>query len=340
MSGSTSELIETARRSAVASQRRTIISPDTPLPTRSFDKDGVVPRFELYHAPFSICSNKVRLILAELGQVWLSHEMDITAPAQENYRPDYVRLRLASDIAQTATLSTEFSGGSSVAESGFDALVVPTLVDNLEMKIVADSKNICLYLSRQVQNPNLLPADLEYEILGQVNAVDATPHVALLYGANPDGDRRPPVFQRGTVGVHDDKIAALERARSDAPDLAHAYNAKIAKERSAEKFVDDPQSMRSAIDQVDAQIEALNKSLGKTEGSWLFGSSYTLADAMWALSLFRLEYLGYGQMWREGPERVAVAHYADACYARPACETAVRHWPGSPPSQWVADLMP
>lgn len=340
MSGPTSELVETARRSVVAAQRRTVISSDTPLPTRLFDKYGTVPRFELYHAPFSICSNKVRLVLAELGQVWLSHEMDITAPAQENYRPDYVRLRLASDIAQTATFSTEFSGGSSVAETGFDALVVPTLVDNLEMKIVADSKNICLYLSRRIQNPNLLPTDLEDEILRQVNAVDATPHTALLYGANPDGDDRPPIFQQGTVGVHDRKIAALERARSDAPDLAHAYDAKIAKERSAEKFVDDPQSMRNAIGQVDAQIDALNVALAKKEGPWLCGSVFTLADAMWALSLFRLEYLGYGQLLRERPERSAVAHYADACYARPACETAVRHWPGSPPSQWVAELMP
>lgn len=332
-------LAATARVSVVAPERRSLIDQAHPLPTQRFE-NGELPRFELYHAPFSICSNKVRLVLAELGQNWLSHEVEIKAPEQENYKPDYVRLRLASDVAQRSSLSTEFTGGSSVTESGFDALVVPTLVDNFRDRIIADSKNICLHLCREIETADLIPADLEANVLAQVETVDATPHVALLYGANPDGDLRPPAFKHGMIGVHDHKIAALEAARSQAPDLDTAYTAKIAKERSAEAFVDNPAQMRAAVSGVNAQIGELNAALRAIEGPWLFGDRYTLADAMWALSLFRLEYLGYGHMWRDDVTRAAVAAYADAAYARPTCQTAVCLWPGTPPSQWVAHLMP
>jgi len=327
-----------AREMVVPPQRRSAIDEAHPLPTQRFD-GGKVPRFELYHAPFSICSNKVRLVLAELNQPWLSHEMVITTPEQENYQPDYVRLRLASDVAQGTAFATKFSGGSSVAESGFDALVVPTLVDTENSTVIADSKNICLYLCREVQGTDLLPANLASQILAEVENADTTPHVALLYGANPDGDRRPPVLRHGTANAHDHKIMALETARTQASDIDAAYAAKIERERSAGTFVDDPSRMRRAIDKVDAQIAVVENILGKVDGPWLFGEHYTLADAMWTLSLFRLEYLGYGYLWRDARARAAVSDYADAGYARPACANAVRLWPGAPPSEWVADLM-
>ncbi|MEO1281787.1 MAG: hypothetical protein AAFV69_08640, partial [Pseudomonadota bacterium] len=102
-------LAATARKTVVAPERHSLIDEAHPLPTQRF-AGGELPRFELYHAPFSICSNKVRLVLAELNQTWLSHEVEIKSPEQENYKPEYVRLRLASDVAKGASLSTDFTG--------------------------------------------------------------------------------------------------------------------------------------------------------------------------------------------------------------------------------------
>ena len=50
------------------------------------------PRFALYHAANSICSQKVRVVLAQLQLSYSSHALNIFAG--ETYLPSYVRLRL------------------------------------------------------------------------------------------------------------------------------------------------------------------------------------------------------------------------------------------------------
>lgn len=45
---------------------------------------------ELYHYPFSTCSQKVRLVLAEKNLDFISHEIDLISGAQHD--PDYVKL--------------------------------------------------------------------------------------------------------------------------------------------------------------------------------------------------------------------------------------------------------
>lgn len=45
---------------------------------------------ELYHNSMSTCSQKVRLALAEKGQDWTGHHLDLRAGDQ--HRPDYIRL--------------------------------------------------------------------------------------------------------------------------------------------------------------------------------------------------------------------------------------------------------
>jgi hypothetical protein len=45
---------------------------------------------ELYHYPFSTCSQKVRLVLAEKKLDFVSHEIDLIAGGQHD--PEYVKL--------------------------------------------------------------------------------------------------------------------------------------------------------------------------------------------------------------------------------------------------------
>ncbi|MEM9118004.1 MAG: glutathione S-transferase family protein [Cyanobacteria bacterium P01_F01_bin.56] len=339
-----SVVIRQARESVVPAERRTYITAENPLPTQPATSDDQ-PRFELYNAGMSICSNKVRMTMAQKRLLCISHEVDIKYPAQENYNPAYVRLRLASDIAQTTHLATGYSGGSGVQEVGFDALVVPTLVDVEKPAIIADSRLICLYLCEQLEGDELLPTDIKEPILAQLDTVDLFPHVALLYGANPDGDRRPALLRQAMSSVHDLKIAALnaawDKVRGEDPQLDAAYEAKIAREKAGETFVGTPERMRATIAETERLIAEFGTTLTASGGAWCLGDRFTLADIFWIVSLFRLEFLGYGWLWQNKPELAHISRYAEAGYALDSMKYAVRHWPGGyPPSEWVAEWLP
>lgn len=84
---------------------------------------------ELHHFPFSTCSQKVRLVLAEKGLDFVSHEVDILSGAQHD--PAYVKLN--------------------------PNRVVPTLLH--EGRVLLESTLINQYLDEAFPEPPLLPAD-------------------------------------------------------------------------------------------------------------------------------------------------------------------------------------
>eukprot|EP00127_Corallochytrium_limacisporum_P004056 Clim_evm1s157 gene=Clim_evmTU1s157 len=342
------DVIQAARSTVVPNERRTYISAQHPTPTQpATDNDR--PRMELYSSAFSICSNKVRMTLAAKGVDYISHEVDIKYPAQENFKPEYVKLRLESSIAQNSDLmAVGFTGGSAVAEDGFDALVVPTLVDNEKAAVVADSRLICLYICDNISGgQDLMPDRLRDKIMEQLDIVDGFPHVAMLYGANPDskhGDRRPDLFKTAMIGVHDKKAEAVETAwqavKGQSSRLDAAYSAKLEKQKSCHMFTATKEKMQNAVDKAQQLVEALGKLLVGNQGPWIFGEDFTLADVFWIVSIFRLQYLGYGWLWEERSDLAHISEYAKRGYALESMKSAVLMWPGTPPSPWVKGLLP
>lgn len=312
----------------------TVISPDHPLPevprdTSSADR----PDFELFHFGFSICSHKVRSVLSELDLGFGSNQY--AGPTKyENYTPEYVRLRLQAEIAQRSKFVSDYSGASSVEKEGFDPLVVPTLVDTEAGKVIADSKLICLYLvdnySKNVGH--LLPDELREDILAEMDNVDRTPHVALLYGADPEGDTRPEDIQSRMPGIHQIKFETIKGYMAEVAGeqpLIEAYEAKLKKEESAEKFVVDPSAMRDAVALTESLITGLEQKLQESSGEWLFGDRFTLADLVWGVSLLRLEYLGNSRFWDGEIPRENVKAYVNKLANRPCLKNGVIDWPGS-----------
>ncbi len=307
-------------------------------------KDGKAPRFEVYHAPFSVCSHKVRSVLTEKRIPFVSHDVrmnlvDHDAPHPDNYKPGYVRMRLHG--APDARMVSDYTGQSSVASEGFDPCVVPTLADHQHEQVVVDSAKICSYLDRETSGAALIPDALAEAIAAQIALIDQAPHVAVLYGPRPDGDNRPEMLVNGLTGVHDRKInhlKALIASVADDPNLIAAYEAKIAKETSAKNFVYDHESMIDAHNRMKDHVAALEKQLSTHDGEWAMGDNYTMADIMWTVSLFRLKWLGLGSLWETTDSAPRVAPYVQRAFARPSFQDAVVNWPRStPPSHHIEE---
>src|SRR3546814_2878797 len=99
MSADTETLSRKVRDEVIKPEQSTLISPDRQSPSLLRREAAVNPRFELFHFVFSVCSQKVRGTLMEKGVTFGSNELTILPPQNENYCPQYVRLRLRSEAA-------------------------------------------------------------------------------------------------------------------------------------------------------------------------------------------------------------------------------------------------
>lgn len=326
---------------------------DDPARTRTVGGDAAsAQRFELFHAGMSMCSQKVRTVLAEKEIPYLSHELVIVAsegiyseefkPA-ENYRPGYVRLRMFGGAELERGYAEGHTGVSSVETEGFDACVVPLLVDHDPGRVIVDSKRICEHLDGAVEGPiRLIPErpDARAAVMRQVDIVDRTPHPGLLYGFHPDDDRRPDFIRAVMTDVHDVKCGSLEQfieSNLDDEELVAAYRSKIAKERAGKELAFDAERQRSIRMQTQGLIDDLDAQLAGEPGPWLCGADYTLADAVWGISLYRMQWLGLADLWSQKPR---VEEYAARAYRRPSVWEQVIHYPSPmPPSPHTADLV-
>ncbi|MEM6775542.1 MAG: hypothetical protein AAF640_11885, partial [Pseudomonadota bacterium] len=157
-------------------------------------------------------------------------------------------------------------------------------------------------------------------------------HVAALYGANPDGDRRPGGMPRVLQGIQDKKIKSLRRImrKLDANDpLLAAYESKIAKELGSKAFVNTPGKMRDTYAAMRAHAMDLESQLASHDSAWALSAGFTLADVVWTCSLFRLKWLGLGDTFEGNPETPRVEEYARRAFARPAFRQAVVTWPSA-----------
>ena len=253
-----------------------------------------------------------------------------------------MKLRLAGGAHLKSKLAAAHTGRSSVETEGFDPCVVPVLADRETNEIFVDSKVICEHIDRVVPTSDpLIPDDpaLADRVEQQVRVVDQTPHPGVLYGFHPDDDRRPDFIKAVMADVYDNKCHALnqliEQNREDA-DLVRAYESKIAKEQAGKARARDADAQHAVRAEFIALIEELDETLGVSDGDWILGDRYTLADLMWGISLYRMQWLGLGHLWDERPR---VGRYASRAYKHPSVRDAVINWPSPmPPSPHTMDV--
>lgn len=304
--------------------------------------ENETPRFELYHAPFSICSQKVRTVLIERDLAFTSHALNLPVSetqSADSYRVSYVRLRML--VAPKTGLVNGYTGQSSVAAEGFDPCVVPTLVDHEQERVVVDATEICAYLDREAGGlVSLVPDDIAEDVHEQVALVDEAPHPAVLYGASPDGeDIRPETVAipiTGSLGHAVKHLSRIKESVANEPELVAAYDAKIARQSSAQRFIYDRAAMIDAYARMSKHVDQLEAYLSDHGGKWACGDRYTIADIMWSASLFRLNWLGLGRLWEGEGSAPAVRAYVERAFMRPSFRRAVIDWPmGTPPSRHI-----
>jgi 2,5-dichlorohydroquinone reductive dechlorinase len=279
-----------------------------------------------YHAANSICSQKVRAVLLETGQPFVSHILDIFKG--DTYDPNYVRMRLMGCDAAGLPLASNHPGTTSVATTGCDACVVPTIADSASGEVLVDSKNICLELDRR--NPKgpgaLMPDEFRDAIESELAVVDNLPNYQLLAVAvgKPNTEAADNSFAASKVRRCDAMIAE----NADDRELCRAYAAKRAKEQTAAERLFDSAAMDRARVIIESALEQLDSRLEKHGGPYLFGSSLTMADLFWGVELIRNDDLGLSLRWSNG-QLPSLAAYYQRISQLPSVSAAVIEWPGA-----------
>ena len=287
------------------------------------------PRYELFHGANSICSQKVRTVLAQHGLPYVGHTVNMFLG--QTYLPGYVRLRMVGCTRFGGALMARHTGSTSASEGGCDGAVVPTLVDWQTREVVVDSKRICLYLDAQVPpGQRLRPAGLEAAIDAEIAVVDGLPNYQLLMGRTPAASE--PGATKAGVGnsFSQKKVVWCDQylaAHADEPALVQAYTAKRAKELSAAETLFSPEAMAGAYARAEQALQALEERLPR-QGGWLFGDAVSLADLFWGVELLRVKNMGCARFWEAG-RLPHVAAFAGRTEALPAIAAAVVAWPGA-----------
>ena len=289
-----------------------------------------LPRFELFHAANSLCSQKVRVVLDYHGLLWRSRTVDLFTG--QTYLPEYVRLRMIGCARLGGALASRHSGSTSTAAGGCDGAVVPTLVDWEAGEVIVDSKRTCLYLDAAVSgDQRLRPADLAAAIDAELEIVDNLPNYQMLMGRTVGTAEA--VDTRKDVGnsFSQRKVALCEqylREFGDDPTLAAAYTAKREKELSAAVDLFSPDAMRAAYARAETALVALEAKLAARRTRWLFREEVTMADLFWGVELLRMRNVGVAHFWEAG-RLPHVERFLLAAEDLPAIRAAIIDWPGA-----------
>jgi len=140
-----------------------------------------------------------------MGYSYTAHNVDISQ--QENYAPEYIALKLVAyrnkKIPLVGHENYKFDGCTSNSKNGFDATVVPTLVDLDSNSVFCCSNNIIGFLvNTQSPGGNLgwtmgfVPTSKKNDKHAEL--VDEFRMHPLQSHGNPEQDNRPKSVKEGT----------------------------------------------------------------------------------------------------------------------------------------------
>ncbi len=243
---------------------------------------------KLYHFPGSLCSQKVRLALAEKQVAYDVQIVEIELK-MENYEPWYVELNPRA--------------------------VVPTLVHGDQP--ITDSSNIIRYIDETFDGPGLLPSDTlaRSRVESWIAAQDHLGLRELSYhsfaGVLGFVLRRISMPRR---------VTRLERLKRKHQALAPLYESKLEDIRDwraaigSDAHIDEiRRHLEQVLDEAESQLQC---------SKYLAADEYSLADIAWTCVLARLSMLDLAKtLWGEG-KRPQLAAYYESLRKRPSFVSA------------------
>jgi glutathione S-transferase len=242
---------------------------------------------ELYDASGSLCSQKVKLVLAEKNLEWKNHSLNLLT--FENLQPSYVRLNPKG--------------------------VVPTLIH--DGKVITDSVAIVRYLDEQFPHPLLTPAEplLQEKMSYWIDLQNQFPMRELMYG-NYRGIEG--AVLRRSVQI---KQKLLSQLIQEHPELKDWYEAKLNDVRQWNSSIQDVSEIATINARIEPMLDRLEEQLSQTD--WLCGTTYSLADAVWTAVLNRLGELKFSYLWANNT-RPALKAYLRHIKARPSFRIVIQ----------------
>lgn len=217
----------------------------------------IAPAVRLYHFPTSLCSQKVRLALAEKGVAWQGVIVNI-GPAHEQLQPWYAQLN--------------------------PRLVVPTLA--IDDSVITNSRQIVETIDK-LPGPTLVPDDRRDEVMAWVELQDRLP-MRELELAQTKGLVR--WLRRWSFGQKRKRLRKLTKKH---PELTEVYRHKLDDIDKLEQAVSGRAAARELVDEIEAVLDGLERHLA--DQHWLAGDRYTLADLVWTPVIARLEHIGFAR---------------------------------------------
>lgn len=241
----------------------------------------------LYHASSSLCSQKVKLVLAEKSLEWKSHLINLLT--FENLQPSYMRLNPKG--------------------------VVPTLLH--DDRVITDSAAIIRYLDEQFPQPQLIPVEsvLQEKMNNWIDLQNRFPMREVMYG-NYRGIEGA-VLRRSVQR----KAKLLPKLMLANPELKDLYAIKLEDVRQWNCTIQNASKIANLNARLEPMLERLESQLSQT--AWLCGDSYSLADTVWTAVLNRLDELKIGHLWQD-ITRPALSSYFNQLRARPSFKTAIQ----------------
>lgn len=258
----------------------------------------------LYHIWPSLCSQHVRLALAEKGVAYEGQIVNI-GPPMENYEPWYVRMNPRA--------------------------VVPTLKHG--ERVVTDSAHIVRYVDESFAGPPLTPTDSEarQKMERLIDLMEGLPFRTLSY-AQPSAWRRKAAH--AMVGTRERKLRRLAAKHAD---LRQAYEAKIADVKRWREDLIEPAAVEAGRGELSRVLDEAEALLADGR-SFLVGDAYTLADVFWTVGLARLHIMkSLGGL--DQSEHPQLVRYYQRVRARPSFE-ASSVWDRVQPMQIARIILP
>ncbi len=259
--------------------------------------------FELYHNALSLCSMKARFCMAELRIPYRSHPIDLIETGRyETLGRDFLK------VNPGGTVPVLVHEGHPVYESHEQIRYAADHAPPGCPSLVPDDPALREQMQRWVDRSSITEDPLNH---GDLSAGNAVPGLTL------------PIFAAmiEKIPVHEILVGLLFHWDRVRPLLFLAL-----KLRGIEGFG----SIRPLADavarsrrQMEVHMDALEEQLQQSEGPWILGNPFCLADVGWFAIFERLEQLDTLEAVVGGGRRPACAAYWEALKKRPSYQEAI-----------------